>query len=254
MAPSDEITKLICVSTQREGPGSKRAARRTLKATLFRCNRNLGPWLGNNCSKCISSVLKIERSAAHLLLDIVHKHALRDGNKRVPAFSEVLHQALNEAAKDNEEWREALRNSRVCGTMSQESITRPVVRLGHGPDRHVHGGHVDRPEHELHRHVHGEHVERLKHGLCHAYTIGLGVQRNIREQGRMFLGRKKDCMRRRVARVHDTGRRASQRKKKRYGLDRRVHGGHVDRHGQDMERRNSSDKSIPSLCGVRSRL
>ena len=68
------------------------AANRTSRATLFRCSRNLGSWQGSNCSRYIS--------VAHLLLDIAHQHALRDGVKGVPSISADLHQILHEAAKD----------------------------------------------------------------------------------------------------------------------------------------------------------
>ena len=58
-----------------------------------------------------------------------------------------------------------LRMRTVCDTTSQESITMAVVRLEAkkrqcGLDRHVHGGHVD----------------RLEHDLSHARTVDLGVQ------------------------------------------------------------------------------
>ena len=39
------------------------------------------------------------------------------------------------------------------------------------------------------RHFHGGHVARLEHELRHVFSTCLGVQRNIREQHRTFLGR-----------------------------------------------------------------
>ena len=39
------------------------------------------------------------------------------------------------------------------------------------------------------RHVYGGHVERLEHVAAHVFSTCLGVQRNIREQYRTFLGR-----------------------------------------------------------------
>ena len=44
-------------------------------------------------------------------------------------------------------------------------------------------------QNRLNRNVHGEHVERLERGPRHALSVGLGVQRNFREQDGMFLGR-----------------------------------------------------------------
>ena len=39
----------------------------------------------------------------------------------------------------------------------------------------------------LDRLVHGGHMERLKHGLRQALSVGLGVQRNVRDQNGIFF-------------------------------------------------------------------
>ena len=41
----------------------------------------------------------------------------------------------------------------------------------------------------LDRHESDGHVDRLEHDLRHAFAMGLGVPKNIREQNRVFLGR-----------------------------------------------------------------
>ena len=44
-------------------------------------------------------------------------------------------------------------------------------------------------QHGLDGHVHGGHVEGLKHDLSHLLAIGLGVERGLRQQHRVLLGR-----------------------------------------------------------------
>ena len=80
----------------------------------------------------------------------------------------------------------------------------PVVRLEANRDRHEHC----------------RHVERLIHELRHVFSLGLGVQRNIREQDRMSL-----AITMAVVRLDA--------KRRQYGLDCDVHGRHVERLGQD---------------------
>ena len=43
-------------------------------------------------------------------------------------------------------------------------------------------------KHSLDRHVHGWHVERLEHDLCHLLPVGLGVEWGLSEQNWLLLG------------------------------------------------------------------
>ena len=44
------------------------------------------------------------------------------------------------------------------------------------------------------RHVHGDHVERLEHDVRRTLSVGLGVQRSFRERDVMFLGRNQELV------------------------------------------------------------
>ena len=58
---------------------------------------------------------------------VAHDLACHGGERGVPAFSEALHQILRGKTKENEGWREALRNSRrweLCAAQCRLSPSR----------------------------------------------------------------------------------------------------------------------------------
>ena len=52
----------------------------------------------------------------------------------------------------------------------------------------------DDEQNSLDRHAHGGHVERLEHDMRHALSVGLEIQRIFREQVVMFPGRKQELV------------------------------------------------------------
>ena len=130
-----------------------------------------------------SSGIKNERNVAQLLLDIAHKLAF-GGARRVSSISEDLHQILREVANNQIKTMDGTRQFVIL--VDRNSVRHNVARVLHEDRR---ASQSEQRQNIKHRHVHGGHVERLEHDLRHALTVGLRVHQNIREQEGMFLGR-----------------------------------------------------------------
>mmetsp|Transcript_88677 Transcript_88677/g.197125 ORF Transcript_88677/g.197125 Transcript_88677/m.197125 type:complete len:318 (-) Transcript_88677:278-1231(-) len=127
--------------------------------------------------------VKIQSDVAQLLFDIAHNLALGGGGEGIAALRKDLHQVLSEVPACQVQAKNGVRQG--IALIDRHRVRDTIAGVHHDP-RSAAGG-VQR-EHSLDRDVHGGHVERLEHDLRHPLAVGLRVQRRLGQQDGVLLG------------------------------------------------------------------
>mmetsp|Transcript_44151 Transcript_44151/g.111817 ORF Transcript_44151/g.111817 Transcript_44151/m.111817 type:complete len:269 (-) Transcript_44151:203-1009(-) len=126
--------------------------------------------------------LEVERQVAALLLDVPHDFPLRRRLHGGASLAHEFHEVRGQVATSQVHAVHGVRHAvaLVDGHHVRHAIA-DVADDACGPARSV------EREHRLRGHVHGRDVECLEHDLSHPFSIGLGVQRRLRQHDGMIL-------------------------------------------------------------------
>merc|ERR1712106_737934 len=119
---------------------------------------------------------------AEFLLDVTDNLPLSSGGEGVATFSEDLHQVVGELTSSQ------IKTDNNVGesiTFIHRDTVRDTITGVHndtsGTTRGIQG------EDSLDSDIHGGHVECLEHDLGHLLSVGLGIERSLSKEDRLFL-------------------------------------------------------------------
>merc|ERR1719296_94590 len=124
----------------------------------------------------------IECDVRQLLLHISHDLTLGGGGERIATLGQDLHHVLRQVTACQVQAQN--RMGQCIALVDRHGVRHTVARVHHdagGTARGIQG------QHSLDGNIHGRHIEGLEHDLRHALTIGLRIQRGLREEDRVLL-------------------------------------------------------------------
>mmetsp|Transcript_22015 Transcript_22015/g.49320 ORF Transcript_22015/g.49320 Transcript_22015/m.49320 type:complete len:280 (+) Transcript_22015:481-1320(+) len=127
--------------------------------------------------------VEVQCDVAQLFFDIAHDLALGRGSERVAALSEDLHQVLCKVTTRQVQAEDGM--WQCVALVNWHRVRDAISGVHHNPCGAAGGV---QGEHGLDRDVHGGHVERLEHDLRHPLAVGLRVQRRLGQQDGVLLG------------------------------------------------------------------
>merc|ERR1711970_1307289 len=128
-------------------------------------------------------LLKVECDVAKLLLDVSDDFSLGGGDKRVASLGEDLHEVVGEIATGEIESHDGV--GKGITFIHRYVVADTITRVEHDTGGSARG--VER-KHGLDGDVHGWEVERLKHDLSHLFSVSLGVEWGLGEEGWALFG------------------------------------------------------------------
>merc|ERR1740128_539888 len=127
-------------------------------------------------------LLKVKSDIAEFLLDVPDNLPLSSGGEGVATLSQDLHQIVSEFTSSQIKADNSMRKSItfIYGDTMRDTVT-GVHHNTSGTTRGI------QREDSLDSNIHGGHVECLEHDLGHLLPVGLGVERSLSEEDRLFL-------------------------------------------------------------------
>jgi hypothetical protein len=172
------------------GKGRRRAAQHTITRAGARARRSLGRRVAAHLLERRRRaggrhlLVEVEGDVRELLIDVADDLALSGGRERVAALGEQLDEPVGQVAAGEVEAEDRMREG--VALVDRHGVRDAVA--GVHDDAGGAAGRVERKD-GLDRHVHGRHVERLEHDLSHLLAVGLRVERRLGQEDRVLLGR-----------------------------------------------------------------
>jgi len=123
-------------------------------------------------------LLKVEGDVAEFLLDVSNDFTLGGGDKAVASLGQDLHEVVSEIATGKIESHDGV--GKGITFVDWDVVGDTVTRVEH--DTGGTAGGVE-GEHGLDGNVHGWEVEGLEHDLSHLFSVSLGVEWGLGEEG-----------------------------------------------------------------------
>ncbi|KAJ8884886.1 hypothetical protein PR048_011082 [Dryococelus australis] len=137
---------------------------------------------GSRGSRSSHFLLEVQGHIAQLLLDISYNFPLSRGGEAVSTLCQDLHQVVSQIATGQVQTQDGVGQSITF--VNGDGVRYTVTRVEH--DTCGTTGGVQR-KHGLDCDVHGGGVERFEHDLGHLLPVGLGVERSLGQQDGVFL-------------------------------------------------------------------